>query len=152
MHGTFFRGVVLGSLTAALVLGASAALAGTGVGGIFNLGKSNSVNGTSSLRGTTAGSQLSVSNSATSSGAYGLLVTGASAAPALRAQNSLGPAATFKGGSNSQPFTVSSTQRVANLNSDLLDGLDSSLFYRLRTRAATNAITSVALSGANDTR
>jgi hypothetical protein len=48
------------------VLLATAAVAGSGVGGVFNLGRVNTVNATTQLRGTVAGQQLSVLNSATS--------------------------------------------------------------------------------------
>lgn len=128
MRGMFFRGVLLGSLTAVLVLSASAALAGTGVGGIFNLGRSNTVNQTSSLSGSSSGAQLSVSNSSTGSADYGIRVNGVSAAPALVAHNSAGPAALFFSPTTVAPFAVNSTQKVANLNADRLDGLHSSAF------------------------
>jgi hypothetical protein len=128
MRGMFFRGVLVGSLTSALVLSASAALAGTGVGGIFNLGQANTVNTSSSLSGSTSGAQLAVSNSSTTTGNYGLLVNGKSLSPALVAANSTGPAARFTGASGSAPFQVGSNHKVSNLNADLLDGLDSSAF------------------------
>ena len=133
----FLRGVILGSLTAVLVLGASSALAGTGVGGIFNLGQSNTVNGNSSLSGSSFGSQLSVSNSATNSTARGLYVNGSSSAAALLAHNSAGPAAAFQSPSSVAPFTVSTTHRVPSLNADLLDGIDSSGFVQGNGKAYT---------------
>jgi len=40
---TFFKGVVLGAVTSTLVLGAAAALAGTGVGDVFNREQTNTV-------------------------------------------------------------------------------------------------------------
>jgi hypothetical protein len=36
---TFYKGALVGGLAAAVVLLATAAIAGTGVGGIFNLGR-----------------------------------------------------------------------------------------------------------------
>lgn len=56
------QSVLAGTIGAALVVGASAAFAGSGVGGIFNLGVSNNVDGSTSLSGTTAGNQLYVAN------------------------------------------------------------------------------------------
>jgi hypothetical protein len=128
MRGLFFRGVVVGSLTAALVLGASAALAGTGVGAVFNLGQSNTVNAASSLSGSSSGAQLTVSNSSTALGANGLRVNGAGATSALVAQNSLGAAATFNGGSSQPPFLVNSRVQVPSLNSSLLGGHAASFY------------------------
>jgi hypothetical protein len=126
MRATFLRGVVLGSVTAALVLSASAALAGTGVGGIFNLGKTNTVDQSSSLTGSSSGSQLVVSNISTSSGTRGLSVSGASSAAALFAHNGAGPAAAFMSSTGTAPFTVNSSRRVLNLNADMVDGLHGS--------------------------
>jgi hypothetical protein len=123
MRGMFFRGVVLGSGTAVLVLGASAALAGTGVGGIFNLGQSNTVNGASSLSGSTAGAQLTVSNTSTSG--RGLSVNGAGPSAALLAHNSAGPAAAFQSPASVAPFSVNSTKQVTGLNASLLGGMNS---------------------------
>jgi hypothetical protein len=128
VRGLFFRGAVVGSLTAALVLGASAALAGTGVGGVFNLGQSNTVNQTSSLSGSSSGAQLTVSNSSTAVGSNGLRVNGAAASSALVAQNSLGAAATFNSGSSKPPFFVNSTVQVPSLNSSLLGGHAASFY------------------------
>lgn len=47
-----------------VVLVAANALAGTGVGGIFNLGQTNSANQTSTLTGASNGAQLQVTNTA----------------------------------------------------------------------------------------
>ncbi len=58
---------------------ATTALAGSGVGGVFNLGQTNSVNGMSVLTGTTAGTQLKVANASTASGTLGVLGQSASA-------------------------------------------------------------------------
>jgi len=141
MRGMFFRGVVLGSVTSVLVVSASVALAGSGVGGIFNLGKSNSVNKTSSLTGSTPGAtQLVVSNSATNTGSRGLLVTGHSPTGALLAQNSLGKAASFQSGSSYPPFDVNSTKKVTNLNADQLDGIDSSGLIQGKGKVYTLAV------------
>jgi hypothetical protein len=133
VRGLFFRSAVVGSLTAALVLGASAALAGTGVGGVFNLGQSNTVNQTSSLSGSSSGAQLTVANSSTAVGANGLRVNGAAASSALVAQNSLGAAATFNSGSSKPPFFVNSNVQVPSLNSSLLGGHAASFYLPAST-------------------
>jgi hypothetical protein len=57
-----FRHALAGAFAAALCLGTTTALAGSGVGATFNLGQANTVNATSSLTGTTAGPQLKVVN------------------------------------------------------------------------------------------
>jgi hypothetical protein len=44
MRHQFFRGAIAGGIGAAVVMVASAAMAGTGLGGVFNLGKANTVN------------------------------------------------------------------------------------------------------------
>jgi hypothetical protein len=140
MRGMFFRGVVLGSLTAVLVLGASAALAGTGIGGIFNLGQSNTVNATSSLSGSTAGAQLAVANTSTASGARGLSLNSSGSVGTLLAHNSTGPAAAFQSPASVAPFLVNSTGRVTNLNADLLDGIHSSGFVQGKGKVYTLAV------------
>jgi hypothetical protein len=63
MKPTFFKGVALGAGVAVLVVAATTALAGTGVGDVFNLGQTNSVDQTSSLQGTVSGNpQLQLTN------------------------------------------------------------------------------------------
>ena len=51
----FTRGAVVGGIAGAFVAAATIALAGTGVGGIFNLGQENTVNAQTSLKGSVAG-------------------------------------------------------------------------------------------------
>ena len=95
----------------ALVFGvATAGLAGTGVGGIFNLGKVNSVDRISQLIGSTPSSMLLVDNN------------GAGTALDLRVGSPTTPPA-FK---TTPPMKVDSGARVANLNADLLDGKEMS--------------------------
>jgi hypothetical protein len=60
MRGTV-KGAIVGSICSMLVLLAASALAGTGVGDVFNLGEPNSVDATSKLSGKTKGPQLHVS-------------------------------------------------------------------------------------------
>ncbi len=63
------KSLLAGAIGAALVVGASAAFAGSGVGGIFNLGEPNTVDGSTSLNGNTPGNQLYVKNSDATNGA-----------------------------------------------------------------------------------
>ena len=90
---TFLKGAFAGGVGAALVLAATAAIAGTGIGGIFNLGQSNTVNATSSLSGASVGAQLQVTNSSTDKAAQGIAAFNNSAAATLYGRNSgAGPA------------------------------------------------------------
>ena len=99
---TFLVGLaVILALTAGV---ASSALAGTGVGGVFNLGKVNTVNAITKLAGSVPGASLVIDNNSTDS-----------AATALNLQVEAGKA----------PIKVNSQTRVANLNADKLDGKSS---------------------------
>ena len=80
---------------------ASTALAGTGVGARFDLGKTNTVNAISSLVGSVAGPSLKIDNNSTGSGAT-----------ALDLQVQPGKA----------PMKVDSQVKVTNLNADEIDG------------------------------
>jgi hypothetical protein len=92
----------------ALTVGlASTALAGTGVGTRFQLGQTNTVNAVTKLVGSVAGPSLQIDNNSTHV-----------AATALDLQVEPGKA----------PIKVNSDAQVANLNSDKLDGKDSSDF------------------------
>jgi hypothetical protein len=98
---TFLVGLaVILALTAGV---ASTALAGTGVGSAFNLGKTNTVSAISSLVGSVSGSSLLIDNNSTNS-----------AATALNLQVEAGKS----------PMKVNSAAKVANLNADKLDGMD----------------------------
>jgi hypothetical protein len=103
----FFRGVVLGSITSAVVLLAASAFGGTGIGAVFNLGRTNTVNHQSTLKGNAAAPMLQVANGSTQSGATGV---GINVAP------------------GHAPLKVNSSTKVARLNADRLDGIDSSGF------------------------
>lgn len=81
------------------------AIAGTGVGGIFNLGQTNTVDETSTLSGTKAGAQLQVTNNSTNAAATGLRVTTPAGVP---------------------PLAVTSAAKVVNLDSDTVDGYHAS--------------------------
>lgn len=99
MRHPFYKGVVLGSVVAVVVLMAATALAGTGIGAVFNLGKVNTVNRTSNLSGATKGKLLQVTNK------------GSGAALGLKVK------------AGRPPLAVNSTARVKRLNADLVDGL-----------------------------
>ena len=99
-HIRRLRWPLLGAVGAALVL-ATFALAGSGVGGVFNLGQVNTVDQKTTLTGATSEAQLSVQNTGT------------------------GPALNLVGGAGAAAFKVDSDIKIANLNADKLDGLDS---------------------------
>jgi trimeric autotransporter adhesin len=162
------RLVMLSAAAAALALTTSA-LAGSGPGDVFNLGQTNTVNGTSVLTGNTASPQLRVVNgngayagikaeSAAGSGAavFGLHNstdgTGAGVlgysqsgrGPGLSGVNvGGGPALSLWSNPAVPPLTVNSTALVANLNADQLDNTDSSGFWKL----GGNALGSTAILG-----
>jgi hypothetical protein len=100
----------------AMVLGvASAALAGTGIGDTFDLGRLNTVNRISQLVGSTDNAMLRVDNNNAGTNATAL---------DLRVEPGL------------TPMKVNSSTQVSNLNADLVDGRSASAFvanstYRL---------------------
>jgi hypothetical protein len=84
----FLKGVVVGFVCAVLG-GAAVALAGSGVGGVFNLGVSNSVDAQTKLTGAAVGTaQLQVSNTSAGAGSIGVRGNIASTAAALQGENS----------------------------------------------------------------
>ena len=92
----------------ALVFGvATMALAGTGVGARFDLGKTNTVNAISRLVGSVGGPNLLIDNNSTNSSATAL---------DLRVE------------SGKPPLKVNSETKVDKLNADKLDGQDSTDF------------------------
>ena len=87
---TFIKGAFAGGVGATAVMVATAAFAGTGIGGVFNLGKVNSVNETTTLTGAKdAGAQLQVTNTSATGAATGLSVTAAPNKPPLKVSNSV---------------------------------------------------------------
>lgn len=114
MKLTFVKGIALGAATSMLTLGATSALAGTGIGAVFNLGKVNSVNATSTLTGSATGSMLHVVNTGT------------------------GPAAAFNVAAGKPPFTVNSATEVTNLNAATVDGHPSTDFYAAGSTVANS--------------
>jgi hypothetical protein len=85
--GTFLKGAFAGGVGAFAVMGATAALAGTGIGGVFNLGQTNTVNKTSALSGSEAGAGLQITNKSTGTGATALSLTSATGKPPLTVSN-----------------------------------------------------------------
>jgi hypothetical protein len=106
-----------------LVMGVAAtALAGTGIGATFNLGKVNSVNAVSKLVGSVAGPSLQIDNNSTGTGAT-----------ALDLQVEPGK----------DPMKVNSSAEVENLNVDQVDGQSTSEFLeRFEAASAGGAVRS----------
>jgi hypothetical protein len=111
----------------------TAASHGTGAAGLFAGNHNDGVRGTTTnpssagVKGVNTGSGTGVSG--TSGTGAGMFAKTGGSAPALQATNtSTGPAAAFQVGAGVTPFTVSSSTKVANLNADKLDGLDSTDF------------------------
>ncbi len=97
------RGFILGLVVALVGITVPEALAGTGVGGVFNLGVANTVDRTTRLVGTT-GANLRITNTGT------------------------GTALVLRTDPGTPPLRVNSSTKVRNLNADLLDGVDSAGF------------------------
>lgn len=147
MNGSFLKGATVGVVCAVVGGMTTLAFAGSGVGGVFNLGVSNTVTQQTSLSDSSTGAALKLSNTT----GLGLSATSPSASqPALQAQNTGGhPAATFISNSGVAPFTVSNSIRIHNLNADLLDGLDSTALQKRVTGSCISgsAIASIAADG-----
>jgi len=141
MRLTFFKGIALGAVTSLLTLGATAALAGTGPGANFNLGKINSVNATSTLTGSATGSMLKIPNTSTGAGAQAINASSAGGTAAtIKASNTGGgPAAEFDVTAGHAPFTVNSATEVANLNAAMLQGMVPSNFYAAGSTVANSS-------------
>src|SRR5829696_3943239 len=104
--------VGLAVILAVVLGGATAALAGTGVGATFNLGKTNTVNRLSQLVGSTDNAMLRLDNNNAGTGAT-----------ALNLQVEPGHA----------PMSVNSSTQVAGLNADQVDGKSASQFMASST-------------------
>jgi hypothetical protein len=107
MKRPFLKGSLIGGLSAAVVMISSAALAGTGIGAVFNLGKINTVNAQSALVGKTSAAMLRVKNSGS------------------------GRAASFQVKSGHAPFAVNTGVKVGNLNADRVDSFHANELGRL---------------------
>jgi hypothetical protein len=139
---TQLKTAVVAALIGGIAATATVAVAGSGVGGVFNLGQSNTVNTSSALAGTAAGKQqLVVANLATAPSSGALFGYGKSASPAATFQNAgAGPALSLVAGAGQPPFTTNSAYRVPNLNADKLDGLDSTQVMRGNSYAARTTL------------
>jgi hypothetical protein len=121
MKAMFFKGVVLGAIVSIVTLAGSVALAGTGIGGIFNLGVTNTVNNPTTLTGNSTAAagkpQLQVTNTSTLPGATGIGINVAAGKP---------------------PLAVNSSTQVAHLNASFLQGKASSAFLAANGTAANS--------------
>jgi hypothetical protein len=90
-----------GAIVAVVALFGGTALAGTGVGGVFNLGQTNTVNAQSVLTGTSNAALFKVANTGAGTGSVGLNIQ----VPSGRA-----------------PFVTNGTGKVNNLQADKVDG------------------------------
>jgi hypothetical protein len=123
MKKQFLKGSIFGSILVAVIFAATSALTGTGIGGVFNLGRKNSVDKATALTGTTAGSLLKVTNRG--------------AGPALRLSTQAG----------TPPLQVNSNALIANLNADTLDGIHSTGFVQGTGRVVQSRLTEPVSSG-----
>ena len=98
------KSVIIGVGAAAAAIAITGAASGSGIGAVFNLGKTNTVNATSRLKGSTNHPMLSVTN------------------------NGTGTALSLQVAQGKPPFSVNSSTRIANLNASLLGGLGPSQF------------------------
>lgn len=104
MSKDVLKGAVVGAVASTLVLISSSAIAGTGIGAVFNLGVKNSVNAQTTLRGAPS-KNLQITNTGTGHG-LGITVANGTA-----------------------PIVVNSgAGKATNLNADKLDGHSASYF------------------------
>jgi hypothetical protein len=121
-RGDFFKGVVLGATVSAIVLVATSAIAGTGIGGVFNLGKTNSVDAQNTLKGATSAKTLQLTNIG-SGGGLGITV-----------------------GSGKPPIVVNSSAGVAkNLDAAKVNGRSVLTFSKLVPTNTTTPQTAMTL-------
>jgi hypothetical protein len=104
MNVTFGKGILSGAAGTAVLLAIIAAAGGNGLGAVFNLGRINRVNNTSTLTGANRGPMLTVANAGR------------------------GTALNLKVGKGRAPFTVNSGAQVSKLNASMLGGLGASAF------------------------
>lgn len=106
------KGVVIGAVVSTVALGSATAFAGTGIGAVFNLGKTNTVNASSTLTATTSGRSLNVVNKGT------------------------GPGLGVTVGAGKAPLVVNpEAGKAVNLDADKLDGQDASAFLGAGAKA-----------------
>ena len=113
MRASFLKGAVVGLVCAVVASASTLALAGSGIGGVFNLGVTNTVDAQTALKGSTAAPQLRVTKTNTNAGATALHVNSAANSATLTAINSAGGAGVYAVGSSGAAVfgnTASATQ------------------------------------------
>jgi hypothetical protein len=119
------KGALVGAIAASVVMISATAMAGTGIGAVFNLGKTNKVNAQSTLSGKTSGKNLQLTNTGSGSG-LGIRVA-----------------------AGKHPIVVNAgAGKATNLNADKLDGHDASYFAS--KGYSTSFSTSVILTSAGE--
>jgi hypothetical protein len=130
VKASFLRGAAIGGIAGVLGAGATVALAGSGVGAVFNLGKTNTVDAQSTLTGNAgANPQLKVQNTGTG----GALKALSSSGEAVYGQSSNGPG--LRGTSNAGVGVVGTSRSgygvyAISTNNDGVDGLSESPNFR----------------------
>jgi hypothetical protein len=163
----------LSAAVATILSLATVAVAGNGVGGVFNLGQSNSVDATTTLTGSTSGgAQLQVINNGSGTalrgdassgrGIFGLHTSSSGTDPGVEGDTSStdtsaaaivgdnaggGPALKLVVSGSVPPMTVNSTGKVAKLNADEIDGVDSADLVRGGGKMLSQAQTQLTGSG-----
>jgi Chaperone of endosialidase len=154
----------LAGACAGVLITTTSALAGSGVGGVFNLGQQNTVDATSVLSGTVAAPLLRVVNAngdfagikAESAGGAGSALYGlhnssdgtgagvlgyslSAAGPGMLGVNTAGgPGLSVTVDQGVPPLKVNSSGLVTNLNADKLDSIDSTFLWKLGGNAIGN--------------
>src|SRR4051794_10287898 len=118
--------VVLLAVTALIFLTGVAGVADAATGGNFILGQANTADAKTSLSAPFGGAAMQLSNTSTAAGATALQLTVASGKP---------------------PLTVNSATRVANLNADKLDNLDSTALQKRVTGQCPLGWSIIAVNG-----
>jgi hypothetical protein len=140
MRTTFLKGVVLGAIVAAVV---SAGAIGFGAVTPFNLNTTaNTVSVPTGASGSIAGDLFTLTDDSATAGAP-LALTNNSTATGATALN-------LKVKTGKPPLTVNSATKVAKLNADKLDGIDSTGFVQGNGRTYTFAVAIARPTGAQD--
>jgi hypothetical protein len=130
MKPTFFKGVVLGAVIAAVV---SAGTVAFGAVTPFNLNTTaNTVTAPTRASGSIAGNQFTLTDNSTAAGAPLALTNNSTATGATALKLTVKP--------GKAPFNVNSGTKVANLNADKLDGIDSTALIQGKGRTYTLAV------------
>lgn len=98
MSREIVKGAVVGAVAASVLLLTANAFAGTGIGGVFNLGRTNTVNAKSTLTGKTKHPELAVTN------------------------RGIGPALALHAAAGHAPLSVSNRVMVRRLNANYVGG------------------------------